>query len=78
VAAHCAATATFYLSTPSILNSLGGDYFDKRRPEATAKHLVKRLEQLGYSVSLQQPALCAARWVFSRQSYMEISTHCRF
>lgn len=39
---------------------LGGDYFDKRRPEATAKHLVKRLEQLGYSVSLQQPTLCAA------------------
>lgn len=23
---------------------LGGDYFDKRRPEATAKRLVKRLE----------------------------------
>jgi transposase len=39
---------------------LGGDYFDKRRPEATAKRLVKRLEQLGYSVSLQQPALCSA------------------
>lgn len=39
---------------------LGGNYFDKRRPEATAKHLVKRLEQLGYSVSLQQPTLCAA------------------
>lgn len=37
---------------------LGGDYFDKRRPEATAKHLVKRLKQLGYSVSLQQPAIC--------------------
>ena len=37
---------------------LGGDYFDKRRPESTAKHLVKRLEQLGYSVSLQQPAIC--------------------
>jgi transposase len=36
---------------------LGGDYFDKRRPEATAKHLVKRHEQLGYSVSLQQPAI---------------------
>ena len=35
---------------------LGGDYFDKRHPEATAKHLVKRLEQMGYSVSLQQPA----------------------
>jgi len=35
---------------------LGGDYFDKRRPEATVKRLVKRFEQLGYSVSLQQPA----------------------
>ena len=35
---------------------LGGDYFDKRRPEATAKRLMKRLAALGYSVSLQQPA----------------------
>jgi len=33
---------------------LGGDYFDKQRPEATAKRLVKRLEGLGYQVSLQQ------------------------
>jgi len=32
---------------------LGGEYFDKRRPQATAKRLVKRLEQLGYQVSLQ-------------------------
>ena len=32
---------------------LGGDYFDKRRPEITAKRLVKRLEQLGFNVSLQ-------------------------
>jgi transposase len=32
---------------------MGGDYFDKRRPQATAKRLVKRLEQLGYQVSLQ-------------------------
>lgn len=42
---------------------LGGDYFDKRRPEATARHLVKRLEKLGYQVSLQQQpmeALAAA------------------
>lgn len=31
---------------------LGGDYFDKRRPEATIKRLVKRLEQFGYQVSL--------------------------
>lgn len=35
---------------------LGGDYFDKRRPELTANRLIKRLERLGYSVSLQRPA----------------------
>ena len=40
---------------------LGGDYFDKRRPEATAKHLIKRLEALGYTVNAQaQPATTAA------------------
>lgn len=39
---------------------LGADYFDKRRPEATAKHLVKRLEKLGYQVSLQSQALSMA------------------
>jgi transposase len=39
---------------------LGGDYFDKRRPEATAKHLVKRLEQLGYEVTIQQPSASVA------------------
>jgi transposase len=33
---------------------LGSDYFDKRRPETTAKRLVSRLEHLGYQVSLQQ------------------------
>ena len=33
---------------------LGGDYFDKQRPDATAQRLVKRLERLGYSVTLQQ------------------------
>lgn len=35
---------------------LGSDYFDKRRPETTAKRLVRRLEQLGFQVSLQQLA----------------------
>jgi len=39
---------------------LGGDYFDQRRPEATAKRLVKRLEQLGYQVTLQSPSVAAA------------------
>ncbi len=36
---------------------LGADYFDKRRPEATAKRLLKRLEQLGYEVSVQSAPL---------------------
>lgn len=40
---------------------LGGNYFDNRRPEATAKRLVSRLVQLGYTVSLQQaPAFAPA------------------
>jgi transposase len=30
---------------------LGGDYFDKQRPEATAKRLLNRLQKLGYDVS---------------------------
>lgn len=34
---------------------LGGNYFDQRRPEYTAQHLVKRLEKLGFQVSLQSP-----------------------
>lgn len=40
---------------------LGGDYFDKRRPDATVKRLTERLEQLGYQVSLNaQTAATAA------------------
>ena len=34
-------------------SELGGDYFDKQKPEVTAKRLVKRLERLGFQVSLQ-------------------------
>jgi transposase len=33
---------------------LGGNYFDQRNPEAVSKRLLKRLEKLGYQVSLQQ------------------------
>jgi transposase len=38
---------------------LGADYFDKRKPEATAKRLIGRLVQLGYTVTPPQE-LCAA------------------
>lgn len=30
---------------------LGGDYFDKQRPEATANRLLKHLQRLGYDIS---------------------------
>jgi transposase len=33
---------------------LGGDYFDKQRPDATARRLMQRLERLGYAVTIQQ------------------------
>lgn len=40
---------------------LGGNYFDQRRPEVTAQRLVKRLEKLGFQVSLQRdPAVVVA------------------
>jgi transposase len=35
---------------------VGADYFDQLRPEATAKCLQKRLEALGYHVTLQKQA----------------------
>ena len=39
---------------------LGGDYYDKQKPEATAKRLVKRLERLGFQVSLQSTPIPVA------------------
>jgi hypothetical protein len=34
----------------------GADFFDRLQPEDTARRLVKRLESLGYHVTLQSPA----------------------
>jgi transposase len=34
----------------------GGDFFDRLQPEDTARRLVKRLESLGYHVTLQSPS----------------------
>jgi transposase len=40
---------------------VGGDYFDRQDPETTAKRLAKRIEKLGYQVSLQpQPSVVPA------------------
>ncbi len=35
---------------------LGANYFDQQRPEAVTKRLIKRLENLGYQVSVQPQA----------------------
>jgi transposase len=49
VIVHC------LLSRHEPYRELGGDYFDRLRPEATAKRLVRRLENLGYQITLQAP-----------------------
>ena len=38
---------------------LGGDYFDKQDPETTVKRLAKRIEKLGYQVTLQPASVPA-------------------
>jgi transposase len=40
-------------------HELGSDYFDRRRPEATAQRLAKRIERLGFQVTLQPQTLAA-------------------
>jgi transposase len=38
---------------------LGGNYFDQRKPEVTARRLVNRLERLGFKVSLQHSSVAS-------------------
>lgn len=45
-------------STP--YHELGADYFEKRNSELTAKRLIKRLEKLGYQISIQQQPVSSA------------------
>lgn len=53
--AHTILVIAYYLLKRKDLNRvLGGNYFDNCRPEATARRMVRRLESLGYLVSLQQ------------------------
>jgi hypothetical protein len=35
---------------------LGGNYFERLQTQATAQHLVQRLERLGYTVAVQAKA----------------------
>ena len=36
--------------------TLGGDYFQRRDPDKTAKRLIAQLERLGHTVTLQEVA----------------------
>ena len=51
---HSIITACWHmLTTGELYNDLGGDYFQKRDPERTAKRLITQLEALGHTVTLQ-------------------------
>ena len=51
--AHSIMTIVFHLMTKKeTYKELGADYFDKRRKEVIVKQSVRRLESLGFTVSL--------------------------
>ena len=47
------------LKAPVEYKDLGADYFDKLKPEQFRRYLVKRLEGLGYEVTLTPKATAA-------------------
>jgi transposase len=56
--AHSVLVIAYYMiKRQQSYQDLGGNYFDELKPETTAKRLTKRLERLGYQVTLQAPAL---------------------
>ena len=55
--AHSILKSIYYLlERQQPYRDLGGDYFDKRRPESTTRRLVARLEKLGHKVTLEPQA----------------------
>ncbi len=60
--AHALLVIIYHLLTrKEPYKELGGDYFDQQHPEVTAKRLQKRLEKLGYQVTLQPPTPAPAQ-----------------
>jgi transposase len=47
------------LTTGEFYNDLGGDFFQRRDPERTTKRLVKQLEALGHTVTLEPIPIAA-------------------
>lgn len=56
VVAHAMLRIAYYLLTrKEVYVDLGEDYFDKQREQSIVRHSLRRLESLGYIVSLQVP-----------------------
>jgi transposase len=56
VVAHAMLRISYYLLTrKEMYVDLGEDYFDKQRQQSIVRHSMRRLESLGYSVSLKEP-----------------------
>jgi transposase len=55
--AHSLSVIGYHLQSKGcVYQELGGDYFDQLHTERLKRHLVKRLENLGVSVTLQPHA----------------------
>ncbi len=52
VAHHLLRVVYHLIREGGVYREAGGDYFDKRNPERTARKLTKRLERIGYTVAL--------------------------
>lgn len=56
VVAHAMLRISYYLLTrKEMYVDLGEDYFDKQRQQSIVRHSLKRLESLGYTVTLEEP-----------------------
>ena len=56
VVAHAMLRISYYLLTrKEMYVDLGEDYFDKQRQQSIIRHSLRRLESLGYTVTLQEP-----------------------
>ncbi|MBO0996131.1 IS110 family transposase [Bacillus sp. SD088] len=56
VVAHAILRISYYLLTrEEMYVDLGEDYFDKQRQQSIVRHSVRRLEGLGYSVTIEEP-----------------------
>jgi transposase len=56
VVAHAMLRIAYYLLTrKEMYVDLGEDYFDKKRQQSIVRHSLRRLESLGYTVTIQEP-----------------------